>query len=82
MGLGHYADKCEDNTICGYCTGHHKSEECPDKRKPHTHHTCINCRLSDHEPNGHPAFWSKCPTYKENQEKLKRTIGFDYTTLN
>ena len=82
MGLGHYADKCEHNTVCGYCTENHKSDDCPDKRKPHTEHKCVNCRLSEFDPNGHPAFWSKCRAYKENQEKLKRTIGFDYTSLN
>lgn len=79
--LGHYEEHCREASVCGYCAKSHKSDDCPDKRKPHSHHTCINCRGNDRDPHGHPTFWSRCPTYKEAQDKLKKSIAFDYGLL-
>ena len=74
----HYADGCDNPEICGYCTLHHKSSECPDRRKHHSEHHCINCRVAELESQGHPTFWSKCPAYVEQQNKLKNTISYNY----
>ena len=81
--LGHYADKCQcDHPVCGFCAQHHDSDACPLKNKPHKDHKCINCSESNLEAKGHPAFWTKCPAYKAAQDKLKKSISFDYNTLN
>ena len=84
QGLGHYADKCdtENNPVtCGYCAKDHDSNDCRDKNKPCARHVCINCSGEGKNAHGHPAFLSKCPTYKAAQEKMKKTIPY-YDTLN
>lgn len=84
QGLGHYADQCdpdESPITCGYCAKDHDSNDCPISKRSHTRHICINCSGTNRECTGHPAFWSKCPTYKEAQEKLKKTIPY-YNNLN
>ena len=84
QGLGHYADKCDTSkpSVCGFCTQHHASDVCPDKKKPHAHHKCINCAGEDRDASGHPAFWAKCPAYMAAQEKMKKTISYEYSVLN
>ena len=77
--LGHYADKCDsEHVVCGFCAKEHKSDDCPDKHKDHRHHKCINCSGAGIDASGHPAFWTKCPTYVAAQEKMKKTISYDY----
>lgn len=78
QGLGHYEDKCdlEKPVVCGYCAKDHESKDCPDKNKSHVNHVCINCSGSARKARGHSAFWSECPTYKEAQEKMKKTIPY------
>ena len=81
--LGHYADKCQcDHHVCSFCARQHDSDECPAKNKPHKDHKCINCSESGFDAKGHPTFWSKCPTYKAAQDKLKKSMSFDYNNLN
>ena len=78
QALGHYEDKCDPRSprVCGFCTKSHESKDCPDKERAHARHTCINCIGSDNKGRGHSAFWSKCPTYIEAQDKLKKTIPY------
>jgi hypothetical protein len=80
QGLGHYADKCDESkpVVCGFCAKAHLSDACPEKNKDHTHHKCINCSGEELEASGHAAFWTKCPTYVAAQEKMKKTISYDY----
>ena len=79
MEFGHYADRCEsEHVVCGFCAKDHMSDECPDKHKDHRHHKCINCSAVNKNAFGHPAFWTKCPTYVAAQEKMKKTISYDY----
>jgi hypothetical protein len=78
QGLGHYADKCDsEHVVCGFCAKDHMSDECSDKHKDHKHHKCINCSAEGKDAFGHPAFWTKCPSYMGAQEKMK-TISYDY----
>jgi hypothetical protein len=78
QGLGHYEDKCDPEVpiVCGYCAKDHESKECPDRDRSHERHTCINCSGSGRNCQGHSAFWTECPTYKEAQKKLKKTIPY------
>lgn len=80
QAYGHFAEKCSPATpiVCGYCTGSHKSEECVEKGKDHTHHKCNNCVVSKLAAAGHSAFWQKCPSYIVAQNKLAKTISYDY----
>ena len=84
QGLGHYAKYCSPDTalVCGYCSESHKSEECPHKNKDHTHHKCSNCNEAGLTSVGHPTFWQKCPSYLSAQQKLAKTIGYNYDNLN
>ena len=82
QGLGHYEEHCREDYNCGYCAKNHKFEECPDKKSPHSQHKCINCTVADGKNvYGHPTFWSKCPTYKDQQAKMKKSVSFDYDSL-
>ena len=76
----HYAEKCDMSKpeVCGYCTLHHKSNDCPNREKPHSEHLCINCKVADLDYRGHPTFWWKCPAYKAQQERLKKIISYNY----
>ena len=84
QGLGHYAAKCPQGTpmACGFCTKAHKSDDCPDKKKDHIHHKCINCSKNEHNEVGHSAFWNNCPSYVQAQEKMAKTISYDYESSN
>ena len=84
QGLGHYAKHCNSDTalVCDYCAEGHKSEECPHKNKDHTHHKCFNCNEAGLTSVGHPTFLQKCPSYLSAQQKLAKTIGYNYDNLN
>jgi hypothetical protein len=84
QGLGHYLNKCDPSkaVVCGFCAKDHESDQCDMKNRSHVNHKCINCSGAGHDASGHPAFWTKCPTYKEAQEKLMKSIAFDYSDLN
>ena len=84
QSFGHYAKDCAPDTAiaCGYCTEGHKSEQCPEKDKDHTHHKCSNCLKAGITSVGHPSFWQKCPSYLAAQQKLAKTIGYEYENLN
>ena len=80
---GHFEDKCQSaSPICGFCTESHASDECQLKNSPHTDHKCSNCNAASLNANGHPAFWTKCPSYVAQQDKIKKSICFDYNLLN
>ena len=83
QGFGHYEDKCAANNhlVCGFCAKDHKSDDCPDKKKDHKHHSCINCSADGLDCRGHPAFWRECPAYKRAQKRMSRTIAYDYSDL-
>ena len=74
--FGHYENDCQYETCCGYCRQDHLSAECEMKDAHHDHHKCINCQEDGKDPNGHSAFWHKCPTYLELQKKLKKSIPY------
>ena len=84
QGLGHYEDKCDESNhlVCGFCTKEHKSDDCPEKKKDHKFHNCINCSGEGLDCRGHPAFWKDCPAYKLAQKRMSKTIAYDYSYLN
>ena len=81
--FGHYADKCPGTQICGYCAAtSHSSKDCPIKNNGHASYKCNNCDKQGLNPSGHSTFWSKCPAYMDQQNKHKRTIGYNYDDPN
>lgn len=82
QSFGHYASKCklDSRDVCGYCGENHKSSECLIKNSPPRTHKCCNCELAGLENfEGHSTFWSDCPAYKIQQNKLKSAISYDYS---
>ena len=79
--FGHYADKCDHESpeVCGYCTEHHKSNECPKRDLHYLEHECVNCKSSELESKGHSTFWRYCPAYIIQQNKLKGSISYNYS---
>lgn len=84
QSFGHYANQCKPDTavVCGFCTENHKSEACPQKDRDHTNHQCSNCKTAGLNCVGHATFWPKCPAYLTAQQKLSKTISYDYNSLN
>ena len=84
QSFGHYAQQCTPDTavVCGFCTENHKSESCPQKDRDHTDHKCSNCKTAGLNSVGHATFWPKCPAYLAAQQKLSKTISYDYKSLN
>ena len=82
----HYENECGKDVICGYCRSHsHVSKKCSKKDKSHREQSCYNCQISGKDEsvyNGHNTMWYNCPTYKEEQLKLKKTINYNYESLN
>ena len=75
----HYKDNCQNQTVCGHCSGHHKSESCSLKEcTDFSKLKCTNCKEANvpGSGNGHSAFWFKCPAYIEAQNKLRSTIPY------
>ena len=78
---GHYQDRCPtpNSPVCGYCTKDHLSKDCPIKAGPTSEFCCHNCKTRDIDFKGHSTFWYNCPSYKEQQKKLERSIDYDYS---
>lgn len=79
---GHYQDSCPHpaSTVCGYCAEEtHLSRDCP-KKSGSTHaFSCYNCKSRNLDHKGHSTFWHNCPSYKDQQKRLERTINYDYS---
>ena len=74
---GHLSDNCpskeeKQSPSCFYCSGDHRSKDCPDKKKL----CCINCIKSNHPAivkgaSSHSAASSQCPILKSHINSLK-----------
>ena len=74
--FGHYERDCSEEVCCGYCHGKHNSDRCRVTVGDFENYKCINCKRNGKDCAGHSAFWYKCPTYLEQQDKLKRIIPY------
>ena len=83
QSYGHYADKCNPTTpvACGYCGENHKSSDCGIKARPEEY-KCCNCAVAGIASVDHSTFNLECPAYKIEQDKLKSSISYDYSSLN
>lgn len=78
----HYENACQNSQCCGYCrSAQHRSRDCPSKNSPPSGHICCNCEASGKDETvykGHNTMWYRCPTYQQEQDKLKRSINYKY----
>ena len=79
----HYENTCEKNKQCGYCRSQeHASISCPLKNGPLNQHSCCNCESSGKvNYKGHNTMWYRCPTYQEEQDKLRKSINYNYPDM-
>ena len=69
--FGHIATKCpmkDQDPVCGYCAGSHRSALCPDRSAP----KCVNCssRAASGGSCGHYALSSDCPMMTLQRERV------------
>ena len=74
----HYNDKCSSPShVCANCAGAHSTADCSVDTSDASFLKCANC--SKHGNGGdvaHKASDSKCPSFKAEQDKLKRSIEY------
>ena len=75
--FGHYEKDCSKNVCCGYCQGGHKSTDCDQVDDGDVeHYECVNCKRDGKPHTGHSSLWHKCPSFIEQQKKVRKTIPY------
>ena len=77
--FGHYEDNCKATQLtCEHCSESHSSKSCPRLGKEKFIPCCNNCQNNKFSgvKNSHNAFSISCPSYKAEQEKLKKKIYY------
>ena len=64
---------CKKDKVCALCTGNHDTRSC---RTDEHMHKCANCVRTGKDDFMHAAYSLDCPTYKEEQDKLKKSIHY------
>ena len=79
---GHYEKDCVKPECCGYCQQRHKSSDCNQVNSGDTkNYQCINCKKEGKPHIGHSSLWHKCPSFVEQQKKVKKSIPY-YASKN
>jgi hypothetical protein len=65
---------CKNDKVCALCTGNHDTRSCQTDENMYKCANCLKTNKEDHM--GHAAYDLQCPTYKEEQEKLKKSIHY------
>ena len=73
QGYHHYQKECKRDAVCGKCAERHATRNCNEDPAVFK---CINCSVAGIEDIGHCANSHECPTYINEQEKLKKTIHY------
>ena len=83
--LNHYKLECKANTpTCGYCSDTHESTKCPHLEERGFYPNCVNCK-NNHKTSSmhtHDAFSMSCPSYVAEQNKLRKSIDYNYSSQN
>jgi len=78
--FNHYADDCKaDKSTCGHCSDNHESSKCPHIKTPNFYPCCNNCKHSTKNRDSmhsHNAFSLNCPSYINEQNKLRSNIHY------
>ena len=64
---------CKKAKVCGLCTGNHDTRDC---NTDEDMYKCNNCAKSGKDEFSHATFSHECPSYIEEQEKLKKSINY------
>ena len=73
----HYHSDCKaKDPTCGHCSEKHESNACPSKDSPNFQAKCTNCTHKNVQCEAHSTFDPTCPSYKAEQEKLRKMISF------
>ena len=72
---------CKNTLACGLCAGNHETINCPHKLKAKTDLaaflSCVNCKAAGSQSHAHAANSSVCPKFREEQDRLKKTLSED-----
>ncbi len=76
--FGHYELKnCSNNVCCAYCRQNHKSTDFNQVEDGDVeHYECVNCKRENKPYVGHSSLWHKCPSFVEQQKKVKKSIPY------
>ena len=76
--FGHYHADCQSAPSCGFCgEGSHESKNCPvHQSKEQSKYKCVNCEDKGKPHEGHSSHWHKCPSYIDEQKKMKINIPY------
>jgi hypothetical protein len=77
--FNHFKDKCKslDNPVCAHCARNHETDKCQNASKSDFVPTCHNCKSNNNGADTrHAAFWARCPSYKDAQIKLEKSITY------
>jgi hypothetical protein len=79
QGYGHYMKECKNTLACGLCAKNHESVNCPHKLKTKTDLavflSCVNCKAVGTHSYDHAANSSICHMFRDEQDKLKKTLS-------
>ena len=81
QSLGHYPDRCPNRgspPTCMFCSKDHDTDSCPVKDDP-SKHVCKNCVPTNHDEHSHHAGSVKCPTYKNEYDRLSKNFYLSST---
>ena len=73
----HLSNQCDKPVVCGFCGEEHETQKCSKKDDP-TAACCVNCKSNggSKESWNHPAYSPHCPVYKQQQQKIRKSIPF------
>ena len=77
--FNHFKDNCKslDKPVCAHCAQDHKTDDCQHASDSSFVPTCHNCKSNNNGADTrHAAFWARCPTYKDAQIKLEKSIMY------
>ena len=75
--FGHYEKNCSNNVCFAYCRQNHKSTDCNQVEDGDVeHYECVNCKRENKPYVGHSSLWHKCPSFVEQQKKVKKSIPY------
>ena len=81
---GHYSggtSPCTKPHVCGHCSENHDSNDCPHSGE-RSKLSCVNCKANKLTHTTHNAFSPDCPSYKNQQAKLQKSIPFYNVSKN
>ena len=69
----HFQKDCKKAKVCALCSGNHDTTDCI---IPQHEYQCINCIKAEGDDFNHAASSFHCPSYKSEQDKLKKSIHY------